>query len=205
MSSSVNNINSQLYTSDTSATSGLLKGDSATEKTESTINTQSLGKDDFLKLLLAQMQNQDPLNPTDNTEFVAQLAQFSSLEQMTQMNSNLESMIENNVQTTDSINRAMMVNYFGMNINAEVSDFVFDGEQPVDLNFILESGFTTGKIEIMDSEGNLVRTLSLKSMEAGNGTVTWNGVNNRGITAEAGDYSFKLTAMKCHILPYTPE
>ena len=89
MSDSINNINSSLYTSDTSSTSGLLKGASTTDTTATKVSAASLGKDDFLKLLLARCRIRIP-ESTDNTEFVAQLAQFSSLEQMSQMNTNLD-------------------------------------------------------------------------------------------------------------------
>jgi len=56
---------------------------SAASGSKATSTNASLGKDDFLKILVAQMQNQDPMNPTDSTQSIAQLASFSSLEQMT--------------------------------------------------------------------------------------------------------------------------
>ena len=116
------------YTSATSQIEGVLRGYTDPETTEtSNINTASLGKDDFLKLLIAQLQNQDPLNPADNTEFVAQLAQFSSLEQLTTMNASLEQSIEFNRTVTETINNSMMVNFMGKSVSAESSGFLFDG------------------------------------------------------------------------------
>jgi len=63
--------------------SSVPKTNSVTKVSKATTSKDALGKDDFLKILVAQMQNQDPLNPTDSTQSIAQLAQFSSLEQMT--------------------------------------------------------------------------------------------------------------------------
>ena len=62
------------------------------ELREGRIASHELGKDDFLKLLMAQMTNQDPTSPMENTEFIAQMAQFSSLEQMTNMSQNFDKM-----------------------------------------------------------------------------------------------------------------
>ena len=129
----------QYYTSAPSQTEGVLRGYTDTETTKvSNINTASLGKDDFLKLLIAQLQNQDPLNPADNTEFVSQLAQFSSLEQLTTMNSSLEQSIEFNRSVTETINNSMMVNFIGKSVSAESSGFLFDGYNAVELQFELE-------------------------------------------------------------------
>jgi len=73
-----------------------------------TTSKDQLGKDDFLKLLVTQLKNQDPLNPMDDREFIAQLAQFSTLEQMQNMNS--------------SFNAVRAINLIGKNIYATITD-----------------------------------------------------------------------------------
>ncbi len=74
----------------TDSTSGA-KGTTATDQTQTTKNknAQALGKDAFLNLLVTQLQHQDPTKPMDDTAFLAQLAQFSSLEQLQSMNTSL--------------------------------------------------------------------------------------------------------------------
>jgi len=77
-----------------------------------------LGKNDFLLLLTKQLQNQDPLKPMDNMEFVAQMAQFSSLEQMTNMNKSIESF----VSTASQGYKADAMSYLGMQVTATQAD-----------------------------------------------------------------------------------
>lgn len=71
----------------------LVSGLEATYKPKREVPDQTLDKDDFLELLLVQMQNQDPLEPMDNTESIAQMAEFSALEQMTNLNSSMDTLL----------------------------------------------------------------------------------------------------------------
>lgn len=81
---------------------------------------QTLGKDDFLKLFITQLANQDPTSPMDNTEFSAQMAQFSTLEQMTNMNVNFERM--NNM-----LSSSQAVNTLGKTVNIDLGDTSITG------------------------------------------------------------------------------
>jgi len=89
-----------------------------TSTTSSSQETDTLGKDAFFKMLIAQLQNQDPLNPMDGTAFSAQLAQFSSLEQLTNMN---EALTAQNQNFTNLLS-AQSVNLIGKEVTADVTD-----------------------------------------------------------------------------------
>jgi flagellar basal-body rod modification protein FlgD len=84
-------------------------------------DSSRLGKDEFLKLLITQLKHQDPVNPVDDKEFIAQLAQFSSLEQMQNLNTNLSDMMMAQQQLT-ALGQAMQM------IGREVELFTKDGE-----------------------------------------------------------------------------
>ena len=157
-------------------------------------NVSSLGKNEFMKLLLAQLKHQDPLNPADNTEFVAQLAQFSSLEQMTQMNSNLEKTLDTNLSISEAVNNAMLVNYFGKSVRAESGSFMYDGQNSAKLQFQLNADTIRGSLEIINKGGATVRTLPLGELSAGLNTVEWDSITDYGVEAEPGEYSFKIKA-----------
>ena len=94
-----------------------------------TTNSNSvLGKDDFLQLLITQLKNQDPLNPTDGTEFASQLAQFSSLEQLTNLNDAIQQNMNNSYYLTQSINNSLASNLVGKNVTV-LSDSITNSGQ----------------------------------------------------------------------------
>ncbi|MBN1290273.1 MAG: flagellar hook assembly protein FlgD [Candidatus Latescibacteria bacterium] len=183
----------QYYTPETSATQGTIWGSTEEDvETAASKDVSSLGKDDFLKLLIAELQNQDPLNPADNTEFIAQLAQFSSLEQMTTMNDNLEKVLTYNKSVTESINNSMMVNFIGKTVTAVSDEFVYDGLNPVELGFELDQDISRGTLEIYNENEVLVKTISLDSMEAGLRSTVWDGFTDLGLLAGDGIYTYKV-------------
>lgn len=150
-----------------------------------------LGKDDFLTLLITQLQNQDPLNPTDSTEYTAQLAQFSSLEQLSNINANIEYL----QLYQESINNAQAVSFIGKEITAlgyavQVSEGVADS-----CDFELTANASGVTINIYDETGNLVKTIEKGVMEAGRQTVDWDGTDKNGNQAADGDYAFEVMAI----------
>ncbi len=148
------------------------------------VKPDTLGKDDFLKMLVAQLKNQDPLNPLDGADFTAQLAQFSSLEQLSNMNAQLEFM--NLYQA--SMNNAQSVSLIGKEVTA-TGDIVRAEGASADLNYILSEDARDITIKIYDADGNLMDTLEPGSQEEGENSVTW---DCSGVAA--GNYSFEVSA-----------
>ncbi len=153
-------------------------------------STQTLGKDDFLKLLVTQLQNQDPLNPTDSTEFVSQLAQFSSLEQLSNVNDNLKI-----VQLFDqSINNAQAVNFVGKTIKASGSMFELGSGETHEIQYQLGEDAATVYVSIVNASGETVRKIEMDQMTAGDQSVVWDGKDENGNAVSAGTYSFSVQA-----------
>ena len=126
----------------------------------------------------------------DNTEFTAQLAQFSSLEQLTEINEQLEGLAD----VTEAVETNSVLSYLGKEV-------VFYGEDmPVAdgyvgrVGFELESRAAAVAATIYDSDGSIVRTVDLGSMESGQQTFQWDGLDSDGNQVEDGIYTIKLTA-----------
>jgi flagellar basal-body rod modification protein FlgD len=153
-------------------------------------DTQTLGKDDFLKLLVTQLQNQDPLNPTDSSQFVAQLAQFSSLEQLSNVNDNLKT-----VQLFDqSINNAQAVNFVGKTIKASGSMFELGSGETYEIQYQLGEDADAVYVSIYNSSGEAIKKIEMDQMTAGAQSVIWNGKDENGNAVPAGTYSFSVQA-----------
>ena len=150
-----------------------------------------LGKDDFLHLLVTQLQNQDPLNPTDHTEFTAQLAQFSSLEQLNNVNDNLEEL--QNYQA--STNNSQAVSLLGKEITTNGNFLQLVEGESIDCDFSLAGDAAKVVVSIYDSTGKFVKEIIEKNRPAGRQTLGWDGTNKDGHTVKDGNYTFEIQAV----------
>ena len=167
---------------------------SVSEKTAASmepIGNQALGKDDFLKLLIAQLSAQDPMDPMSSSDFSAQLAQFSGLEQMTNVNKNLEKIykLEIDSQHTSTIN------LIGKTVSSTGNTFNHSSGSHDVLSYSLGSDAESVNIEIFDREGNRVDRVKLGNQAKGKNTASWDGFNFMGSPLPAGTYSFRVIGL----------
>jgi flagellar basal-body rod modification protein FlgD len=149
-----------------------------------------LGKEDFLHLLITQLQNQDPLNPTDHTEFTAQLAQFSSLEQLSNVNDNLEQL--QNFQA--STNNSQSVSLLGKEITANGNFLRLSDGEPIGCDFSLGRDAAAVVVNIYDSTGEFVKAFESEDLSSGRQTLIWDGTDRNGNPAKDGNYTFEILA-----------
>jgi flagellar basal-body rod modification protein FlgD len=183
--------------SSTDATSTFLKGLQSTtsgttgtstkSSTSSLTGSSSLGKDSFLQLLVTQMQNQNPLDPQDNSEFVAQLAQFSSLETMQNLSTSVDS-ISTMYQSSQALQASSLV---GRSVTVDAGSTYVDTSKAMTGSVVLPSSSTDTTVKIYDSTGtNVVRTIDLGTQAAGTTSFSWDGKDDSGTALAAGNYSF---------------
>jgi flagellar basal-body rod modification protein FlgD len=172
---------------DTNAASGLenIISKTATTGTTKASGMKSVGKDEFMKLLLAQLKNQDPLKPMDGTDFAVQLAQFSSLEQLSNLNAELKAQSLNQM----TLGYAQSVNMIGKEVVAGSGNTVTAGGQPVEINFRLAKDAQSVIISVFDKTGQLVNSWEETAKKAGMNKATWDCSS-----VEAGDYTFQVSA-----------
>lgn len=143
-----------------------------------------LGKTAFLELMMAQLQHQDPLNPVADTDFTAQLAQFSSLEQLTNINTGVETL------NTGTERQQMLeaVSFIGKEITAAGNSLSKKDGKISSLSFELSEAAADVTVNIFDSNGNIVDTIEMGQLQSGSYDVDWDGQDENGSELADGVY-----------------
>jgi len=152
-------------------------------------------KDIFLKLLVAQMKNQDPLKPQDATQMSSQLAQFNMVEQQTNSNTLLQQLVDAGGAGGANSGIANEASYLGRTVTVNQSNVNFDGATPPAFNVALDSPASAALLTIIDAGGNVVRSAQISGLNAGNNPITWDGTTDAGIAAPQGTYNVSVTAL----------
>jgi len=151
----------------------------------------ALGKEDFLTLLIAQLSHQDPMKPTDPTEFVTQLSQFSSLEQLVNIKSGLDLLAITQTAGTS----AQMVSFIGKTVEFDDTSVAWkDGSAPVSMSYELPRGASEVTVRIADSRGNTVDTRKLGAVGEGTHGLTFDGKKADGSALPDGTYHVEISA-----------
>lgn len=170
---------------DASSVSSLLGA--ATASKSSTADTQNR----FLSLLVAQMKNQDPLNPLDNAQVTSQMAQLSTVQGIENMNSNLQALAAS--MGTNQMSQAASL----IGRDVLVPGNTIGPAQPQDvMGFDLSRPADKVTVSINDAAGNLVRKLDLGPRDVGVNVMAWDGLTDTGAAAPAGAYSFQVDAVQ---------
>ena len=172
-------------TPDIASTTGV----AATGTTKTAKTTTQESEDRFLKLLVTQMKNQDPLNPLDNAQVTSQMAQLSTVTGIEKLNTALQAM-SSSFASSQSLQAAGMI---GRNVLAPGSNLQllngmtvggFDLKQPVD----------SAVVKIKDAAGNVLHSVDMGAQKEGSVMFQWDGVTDSGVNAPNGSYTFEVSA-----------
>ena len=152
-------------------------------------NSAAMGKEDFLTLLVAQLQNQDPMDPEDASEFTSQLTEFSSLEQLENLNSSMDKLAIAQSQS----DRFGTMGLLGKDVTYTDGNFIFEGD-PVSVGYQVDGQAASVTLSIQNESGQTVSILNPTDLKEGTHFLEWNGLDNEGNTLPEGKYSVVLEA-----------
>ncbi|UJP05505.1 MAG: flagellar hook assembly protein FlgD [Nitrosomonas sp.] len=148
-------------------------------------------QDRFLKLLVAQVKNQDPMKPLDNAEMTSQMAQISTVTGVEKLNSTLQQLVSS-AEDSRSVEAAALIGHqvyapgSSISLNGDTGSFGIELQQPID----------ELKVTILDSSGIPVRQMNLGAYPAGVSTISWDGKTDSGAQAAIGEYTYTVSALQ---------
>lgn len=151
--------------------------------------TENMDSGDFMTLMLAQIKNQDPSNPEDPSQFVAELAQFSSLD-------NLEAIKDSvalQAETTTSNNILQATSLMDKQVTASVNSFQLGNEAP-QASFTINNSAPNVKVEVLNSVGLPVNTIDIGQVSAGTHHFQWDKSTLSGNDAVSGEFTYRVVA-----------
>jgi flagellar basal-body rod modification protein FlgD len=172
--------------SSTSSTAASLPGTAATAAATSASDIQ----DRFLKLLVTQMKNQDPLNPMDNAQVTSQLAQISTVNGIQQLNTTMQS-LSSSFMSAQSLQSASLIGHTVLTDGSALN--VADGTPALGAIEFAQAADSV-KVNVVSAAGNIVRQLDLGPQKSGLSGFQWDGLDDGGSKVAAGSYTFQVAA-----------
>lgn len=158
-------------------------------KSDTTANKE-LGKNEFLNLLVAQLNNQNPLEPQGNGEFIAQLAQFSQVEGIEKLNSSMGSLLSG-YQSSQALQASSLV---GRKVIIPTDKAVVDTSESFKASLVLPTSSSNVYVNVYDNAGTLVSRVNMGEQAAGNVSFIWDGKDASGKVLPPGTYKFEAQA-----------
>ena len=153
-----------------------------------------MGQQEFLQLLVAQMRNQDPINPLDSKEFAAQLAQFNSVEQLISVNSGLSTLQGSQDMMSASLTNSMAASMTGKHVKALSSEVYLAPGGQSNIQYKLQNSASEVEIVIRNESGSEVRREKLSGVAGGDNQWSWDGRNDAGDRMADGNYHVEIQA-----------
>ena len=154
----------------------------------------AIGKDGFMRLLLAQLRNQDPQNPLESHEFAAQLAQFTAVEQLFNINAKLDRNLDLDIKLSQSIGNSLATTIVGKSLRAIGNQISLDEGSTSKVYITLPMSVSNVTVSIYDSNDTLIRKEELDIRTAGDHIYIWDGKNNDDVGIPDGIYTFSIDA-----------
>lgn len=169
------------------ASSGTTTTAASTSSSQTTVDE---AQSRFMKLLVAQLQNQDPMNPMDNAELTTQIAQLNTVTGINQLNDSMQSLLSG-VQTSQTMAATSLI---GRSVLVPGSAVQLAEGQTATMVADLAQAADTLLLTIRDASGKVVRTQTLDAQSAGQQSLSWDGKTDAGSSAPAGSYQFEVQA-----------